>query len=248
VPASPRSANSSAVIADGTPTSAQEQAWKAVTERVAISLRPLGSSTGLGFLGLAAASWVLGFLQLGLIPASDGPRVAIVVVGFAFAAQLVASVFAFLSRDSGVGTTMGQLALVWLVVGGSLASLPPGGRSDALGAFLLFAGVSLLLSAAVTSSVKIVAAFIFGLAGVRFLLAGTFELGAGEAWEDASGVLGLALAGLALYAAFAAQLEDAFGRTVLPLGRRGRARVALEGTLLEQVQRTPNEPGVRVLL
>jgi succinate-acetate transporter protein len=217
-------------------------------DRVSISLRPLGAATALGFLGLAAASWVLGFLQVGLIAAADGRRVAIVVVGFAFLAQLVASLFGFLSRDGGVGTTMGQLALIWLVVGASLASLPPGAKSDALGAFLLFAGASLLLSAVVTSSAKLVPAAIFALAGVRFLVTGVFELGAGEAWEDASGVLGIGLAALALYAAFAAQLEDAVGRTVLPLGRRGRGRTAVDGTLLEQVQRLPNEPGVRELL
>jgi uncharacterized protein len=223
-------------------------AWDALRERITISLRPLGAATALGFLGLAAATWILAALQVGWVAADDGRRVAVVLLGFAFVAQLTASIFGFLSRDGGVGTAMGQLALVWLVVAASMLSLAPGATSDALGVFLVFAGVSILLTAGVTSISKLLPAAIFALAGIRFLMTGTYELGAGEGWEDASGVLGLALAALAIYAALAAQLEDALGKPVLPLGRRGKAKVALDGSLLEQVRGTPNEPGVRTML
>jgi DNA helicase TIP49 (TBP-interacting protein) len=75
-----------------------------------------------------------------------------------------------------------------------------------------------------------------------------YELTADELWEDAAGVVGLALAALALYAALATVLEEALGRTVLPLGRRGEGKTAIYGSLLEQVGRTPNEPGVRTQL
>jgi len=60
--------------------------------------------------------------------------------------------------------------------------------------------------------------------------------------------LGLVLFALALYAAWAAELEDALGRTVLPFGRRGKGKVALRGSLLEQVKEVPREPGVRTKL
>jgi succinate-acetate transporter protein len=232
----------------GLATAGEDAAWDALRQRITISLRPLGAVTALGFLGLAAATSVLASMQLGWVPASDGRRVAIVLVGFAFVAQLLAAVFSFLSRDGGAGTAMGQLALVWLVVGASMLSLPPGSKSDGLGVFLVFAGVSLLLTAGVTALSKLVPAAIFTLAALRFLTTGTFELGAGEGWENVSGLLGLALAALAIYAALAAQLEEALGKAVLPLGRRGRAKVALEGSLLEQVKHAPNEPGVRTML
>ena len=237
-----------ALTRPGVATPGEAAAWDALRERVTISLRPLGAATALGFLGLTAATWVLASLQLGWVAAADGRRVALVLLGFAFVAQLTASVFGFLSRDGGVGTAMGQLALIWLVVSVSMLSLAPGARSNALGMFLVFAGVSLLLTAGVTAISKVVPAVIFALAGIRFLTTGTYELGAGEGWEDASGLLGLALAALALYAAFASQLEDALGKPVLPLGRRGRAKIALHGSLLEQVRHTPNEPGVRTML
>jgi succinate-acetate transporter protein len=232
----------------GLATPGEDAAWNALRERVTISLRPLGASTALGFLGLAAATWVLASLQLGWVGAADGRRIAFVLLGFAFVAQLTASIFGFLSRDGGVGTAMGQLALIWLVVATSMLSLPAGATSDGLGMFLLFAGVSLLLTSAVTSLSKLVPAAIFAFAGIRFLTTAIYELGAGKGWEDVSAVIGLALAALAIYAALASQLEDATGRSVLPLGRRGRAKVALEGSLLEQVSHTPNEPGVRTML
>jgi succinate-acetate transporter protein len=232
----------------GLATPGEDAAWEALRERVTITVRPLGSATALGFLGLAAATWVLASMQLGWVAPGDGRRVAIALVGFAFVAQLVASVFGFLARDGGVGTAMGQLSLIWLVVGASLLSLPAGAKSDGLGVFLVFAGVSLLLTAGSTALSKLVPAVIFALAGLRFLLAAVFELGAGEGWEDLSGVIGLVLAALALYAAFASELEEARGKTVLPLGRRGRAKLALEGSLLEQVKHAPNDPGVRTML
>jgi uncharacterized protein len=61
-------------------------------------------------------------------------------------------------------------------------------------------------------------------------------------------VIGLCLFAAAMYAAWAAELEDALGRAILPFGRRRKGKVALHGSLLEQVKETPNEPGVRVRL
>jgi hypothetical protein len=90
-----------------------------------------------------------------------------------------------------------------------------------------------------------VPALVFTLAGLRFLTTGTYELGEGEIWEDASGLVGCALALLALYAAFAAELEEALHRSVLPLGRRRDAKTALDGSLFEQIREIGNAPGVR---
>jgi len=48
--------------------------------------------------------------------------------------------------------------------------------------------------------------------------------------------------------AFAAELEEARGRTVLPLGRRMRGSLAVVGSLEEQMKHAPNEAGVRQTL
>jgi uncharacterized protein len=71
------------------------------------------------------------------------------------------------------------------------------------------------------------------------------QLTGNERWEDAAGVVGLILFALAVYAAFAAELEDAQGVTILPLGRRMKGRLALDGSLPEQLKQAPNETGVR---
>lgn len=71
------------------------------------------------------------------------------------------------------------------------------------------------------------------------------QLTSNDGWEDAAGIVGLFLFALALYAALAAELEDTQKRTILPLGRRGKGKVAVEGSLVDQVLHVESEPGVK---
>jgi len=217
-------------------------------ERVTISLRPIGAPTALGFFGLAAATFVLSGLQLSWIPVTDGRNVAYVLVGFAFVAQMVASVFSFLARDGAAGTAMGVLALSWLVVGLVLLTAPPGSTSDALGMFLLFTAAAMALTGLTTALGKLVPAAVFVTASVRFALVAIYELTMDGAWKDAAGVVGLVLFALAMYAAWAVQFEDALGKSVLPLGRHRKGKRAVTGSLLEQFKELSTEPGVRAQL
>jgi succinate-acetate transporter protein len=219
-----------------------------VHQPVVITLRPIGSPTSLGLYGLGAASWTLAGLQLGWIPAQQGKSVALVLLGFAFVAQLLASVFGFLGRDGTVGTAMAVLSLTWLALGSILHSSPPGTTSKTLGLFLLFIATTMVLVSITAATSKRVLAAVFLLAALRFAATGGYELSGGTGWERLAGVLGLALVALALYTAFGAGLEDALGRTVLPLGRRGPGKVATDGSLPEQVSQVPTEPGVRTKL
>ena len=52
-------------------------------------------------------------------------------------------------------------------------------------------------------------------------------------------MIGLCLAALALYAAYAAEFEDVLRRPLLPLGRRGKASVAVEAPYAEQIATSP---------
>ena len=101
------------------------------------------------------------------------------------------------------------------------------------------------LVAATAALSKLVPAFVFAVASVRFLLTGVYELSSHHGWEDAAGVVGLVLFALAMYAAWAAALEDALGQTVLPFGRRGKGKIAIGGSWLEQAKDSPTEPGGR---
>jgi hypothetical protein len=57
--------------------------------------------------------------------------------------------------------------------------------------------------------------------------------------------VGLVLAALAVYAAFALELEDAAHRTILPVLRHGQGAEALTGGLDSQLAGLGREPGVR---
>ena len=228
-----------------------EQHSRAELERRAeatarVVVRPIGSPVALGFFGLAAASFVLGGLQVGWVSPSEGKKVALTLILFAFPAQFLAGVLAFLARDGIVGSAMTELGLIWLVVGMTLRTSVPGSTSGALGLFLIFAAVSMLATAAVSITARLMAAAIFATAALRFLLVAVYELSGDKGWEDLAGVIGIGLAGLAVYAAVGSELEEALRRTVLPLGRQGEAKQAVSAnTLAEQVQHVQTEPGVR---
>jgi uncharacterized protein len=53
------------------------------------------------------------------------------------------------------------------------------------------------------------------------------------------------LAAFALYGRLALLLEDGASETILPLGRRGRARTSLEGDFGHQIEQAERAPGVR---
>jgi uncharacterized protein len=77
----------------------------------------------------------------------------------------------------------------------------------------------------------------------RFALTGVYQLTSSKTLEAASGWIGLPLLAFSLYGGLALLLEDSSQRTVLPLGRRGRA--SLEGDVRRQIERAEYEAGVR---
>jgi len=226
-------------------TSAVDEARRRVEALTRIVVRPIASPTGLGLFGLAAATLVVSGLQLGWVDKGEGDKVGLILIAFPFLAQLLASIWSTLARDGVAMTGMGVLALTWLSVGLVLLSSAPGEKSDALGLLLLLSSVAMLLTALVASLSKLAVAAVFVTAAVRFALTALDELTGNEFWENAAGIVGLALFALAIYGALAAELEDAQGETVLPLGRRMKGRLALDGSLDEQMKKAPNEPGVR---
>jgi succinate-acetate transporter protein len=210
-----------------------------------IVLRPLAGPLTLGFLGLAAATFVRAGLELGWIDAAEGKNVALIAIAFTVPLQFTASIIGFLARDGVAATGMGLLSGIWLAVGLVTYTSPAGSTSNALGLFLIVAGVAMWIMAGSAAPSKLVPALVLGTAGLRFLVTGVYQLTDDHGWEDAAGMIGLALAALAIYAALATELEDVTKRTVLPLGRRGRGATALDGVLYDQAAQVQKEPGVR---
>ena len=202
----------------------------------------------LGLFGLAAASLVVSGLELSWISMSQRLLVGVILVAFPVALQLTASLLCFLSRDGAAGSALGVLAGTWLTVGAVYVISRPGSTSGALGLLLLVAAAALALSAIAAGLSKLIPATVLLVSGIRFATTGIYELSSNEAWQDAAGAVGLALTVLALYTAFALELEGATGRTVLPLLRRGLRRRAVEGPLDAQLGDVESEAGVRKTL
>jgi succinate-acetate transporter protein len=210
-----------------------------------IVLRPIANPLPLGFLALAGGTLVLAGLQLGWLARSDSQQVALILLGFVFPLQLVACVFGFLGRDVVAGTGMGLLSGAWLSIAlvGLLGGSAP--TSDPLGLFLLLAAAAMCVPAAAAATGKLVPAAVLATTVVRFATAGLYELTGASGWKHATGIVGLALCAVAVYAAAALALEDARREPVLPLGRLGGGRAALAGGLAEQIERIEHEAGVR---
>jgi uncharacterized protein len=228
-----------------TETPGERAAREALASRALVTLRPIAGPLALGFFGLAAATFMMSGLQLGWVDSTDGKQVALCILAFTVPLQFTASLFGFLARDGVAATGMGTLAGIWAVIGLITFSAKPGSTSDALGLFLLVAGVAMWAPASAAFASKLVPALVLSIAGLRFFLTGVYELTSNEAWENTAGVVGLILAAFAVYAAYAAELEDVLKRPVLPLGRRGRGESAVEGTYAEQIANVAHEPGVR---
>jgi succinate-acetate transporter protein len=228
-----------------TETPAEGAAREELTSRTRVTLRPIAGPLALGFFGLAAATFVMSGLQLGWVDSTEGKQVALCILAFTVPLQFTASLLGFLARDGVAATGMGVLAGIWAVIGLITFSAKPGSTSDALGLFLLVAGVAMWAPASAAFASKLVPALVLSVAGLRFLVTGLYQLTSNEAWEDTAGVIGLVLAAFAIYAAYAAELEDVLKRPVLPLGRRGRGESAVRGTYAEQIANVAHEPGVR---
>jgi succinate-acetate transporter protein len=228
-----------------TETPGERAAREELASRTRVTLRPIAGPLALGFFGLAAATFVMSGLQLGWVDSTEGKQVALCILAFTVPLQLTASLLGFLARDGVAATGMGVLAGIWAVIGLITFSAKPGSTSDALGLFLLVAGVAMWAPASAAFASKLVPGLVLSIAGLRFLVTGVYQLTSNEAWEDTAGVIGLVLAAFAIYAAYAAELEDVLKRPVLPLGRRGRGESAVRGTYAEQIANVAHEPGVR---
>ncbi|MGY1697021.1 hypothetical protein ACI780_19135 [Geodermatophilus sp. SYSU D00814] len=203
-----------------------------------VVLRPVATPLPLGFLALALATTVFAAVQLGWIPPTEGRVAALTALLATVPLRLLASIVGFTARDPVAATGMGVLAGTWAVVGLTTWTSPPGATSAGLGVLLVTAGVAMEISA-LSATAKLVPAAVMGLAGIRFAVTGGYHLTGSPTWQTAAGWVGLALGALAVHAALALELEGSRGRTVLPLGRRGPGRAAVEPSGVG------GEPGVR---
>jgi succinate-acetate transporter protein len=117
--------------------------------------------------------------------------------------------------------------------------------SPTIGFLYLSIALILVLLAAVGVLGKPLLATVMFMAFFRYGLSGIYELTSSAGVQTVSGIIGCLIFALSLYGGLALALEDVQHRTVLPFGRRGEARNALEGSLSDQVGPVGKEAGVR---
>lgn len=206
-----------------------------------ISLRPYGNPLPLGFFSFAVGMVLLAGTGLGwLSTVSDVRTTGILMATFVFPIELIATVFALLTRDTPTAAALGLYTTLWLGLGIVTALDPATQVSRPIG--LLLAAFTLMLIPLTVAAAfgKVLVSIVLGISVVRSGFSAAYQLG-GPQWTDrAGGVCALVLLALACVAGTTLLVEDLRGRRAGLLGRRGQAAAA--------VDESPAEPGVRELL
>jgi succinate-acetate transporter protein len=213
--------------------------------QVRVVVRPYGSSIPLGFFAFGIGMFLYAALDAPWIKATQGHSIGLLLAGFVAPIELVATIFAFLARDTVAGATLGLFAASWFVGGLTTIQAKPGVLDPAVGYFLIAFAIAVVLLAAAAILGKPFIAVLLLVSAVRAGLSAAYDLGAGPTWNHIGGWLALGIFCIAMYGGIAFLLEDALGHTVLPLGRRGGSREAVEGSLSDQLRGLEDEAGVR---
>jgi uncharacterized protein len=213
-----------------------------------IFVRPIGSGLPLGFFAFGLGMFLLGALGIEDLPPGDVKNAGLILVAFVFPLQLLATIMAFLARDTIGATALGLFTTSWLTIGTLLLRSEPGATSRSLAYYLVYFSALIGLLALVAIPAKPLIAIILAVSTARGVVGAIFEFTDNTAYEHVGGVIAFVLAGMALYAGTAFLLEDSRQREVLPLFRRGDAREAIEGGLADQLRGLDTEAGVRTQL
>lgn len=210
-----------------------------------IVLRPLGSGLPLGFFGFGVGITLATALQLGFIPPSEQQHVAVVGLAFCAPLELLAAVFALLSRDAGAASAMGMFGCFWTVTGIGWLMAPFNAPSVTTGILDMMLATFLAGLAVITFMGKPMLFVFLVFATLRMAASGAVALGIPGPYAQISDVTGVLLVASSIYGGLAFLYEDVRQRELLPVFRVGQARKALEGDIASQVERVEHEAGVR---
>src|SRR3954453_5564908 len=105
-------------------------------DQTRIVLRPIGSGLPLGFFAFGIGMLLLGCSGIGWIPVSEQKDVGMMLMAFVFPLEAIATIVAFLARDTVGATTLGLFTTSWLSLGWADHSSPAGSTSVTLGIYL----------------------------------------------------------------------------------------------------------------
>jgi succinate-acetate transporter protein len=210
-----------------------------------IVVRPLGNPMPLGMFAFGIGMLLLAAESAGWVPVSEDVQIGILLAAFVFPLEGLATVMAFVARDTLAATVLGLFTTSWLALGLVLITGQPGAISTTEGIYLLgFAGAVASL-ALIAAPGKPLVALTLALSCARAVLFGLYELTRTPGLEHAAGYVAAAIAGVAWYAGTAFAFEEVRGRPLLPVLRRGASAVAVSGDLPRQLAHARQEAGIR---
>lgn len=232
---------------NATPESSQKSAEGT---QVRITLTPYASAMPLASFAFGIGNVLYSAFLFGWIPPSESLVLALILLAFVAPLELIPSVMAFLSRDTGGATAFAIFGASWIVQGLQLLVFgPPTHASPATGLFLACLALALAILAGITFPGKPLLGGLLVVAVARSTTAAITQfkpsLGVAAHLNPITASLGLVLAALAFYAAVAFLEEDVTGRISPLTFRTGQAKAAMEGKLEDQVSALTREAGVR---
>lgn len=211
-----------------------------------IVVRPLGNPLPLGMFSFGIGMLLLAAESAGWAPVSEDMQIGILLAAFVFPLEAVATVIAYIARDTLAGTVLGLFTTSWLALGLIQITGRPGALSTIEGIYLLAFAAAVASLALIASLGKPLIALTLMLSAARAVLFGLYELTGTPGLERAAGIVAAAIAAVAWYGggtAFA--FEEMRGRPLLPVLRRGASATAVSGDLPRQLHHARDEPGVR---
>jgi succinate-acetate transporter protein len=213
--------------------------------QVRVTVRPYGSVVPLGFLAFGIGMFLYAAYDAPWVKPAEAHTIGLMLLTFVGPLESIAAVIAFLARDTLAGVALGLFGGSWFLTGFATLDAVPGQLSAAQGYFLIAFSIAILLIASVAWLGQPLIAALMTVSVVRGVLSAVYQLGGGASWNRVGGWLALGIFCIAMYGGLAFLLEDAKGVAILPLGRRGSSREAIEGDLDVQLRGIGDEPGVR---
>jgi succinate-acetate transporter protein len=202
----------------------------------------MASPMPLGFYIIAIANIMISSLQLGIIDSGEQRNVALIILP-AFVLQLIVGIACIAARDTFAMTLMTSVAGSWLADALIYLFGTPGSSVASAAFYFTFAGFVAMMATAARPKAALFAVLVAAVP--RFFFSGLAAATGNEALTKTAGVFGYLLAAVAIYTAWALLLEDVRGHTVLPVGRTGPAREAIEGPLDAQLAGYEHLAGIR---
>jgi succinate-acetate transporter protein len=229
------------------------EAWLA---RTRVFLTPIAAPSIMGLFGFLIATGMLGAWQAGFYGTAATP---LLIWPFALAAggilQTIAAIASFRARDGvalAAHTAWGAFWLGWgtlqlLTATHVMAPVALGSANPSFAIwFIMLTAVTGMAAAGAAAQNLGIFAVLASLAAGSALTAAGFFTGA-LAVQQTGGWLFVVSAALALYTAGAMILEEAYGRTIIPLGQwKKGANTPIKGQPTDPLAYRSGMPGVRV--